>query len=88
MEHVYSPEEAKIVAFFKKIRVVGTPEKVRARIQESATRSEADEVMIATHAFDPVARMRSYELVAQAFGLPEIKPSHAERNRVEKMAGR
>jgi hypothetical protein len=45
----------------------------RARIQEIATRSEADEVMIATHAYDPAARIRSYELVAQAFGLPEFK---------------
>jgi len=30
----------------------------------------ADEVMIATHAYDPAARVRSYELVAEAFGLP------------------
>jgi len=88
MTHVYSPEEEKIVAFFKKIRIVGTPEKVRARIQEIARRSAADEVMIATHAFDPVARMRSYELVAQAFGLPEIKPVQGERSRGEKLVGR
>jgi hypothetical protein len=40
-----------------------------------ATRSQADEVMIATHAYDPAARMRSYELIAQAFGLPESKGS-------------
>jgi luciferase family oxidoreductase group 1 len=73
MAHVYTPEEEKIVAFFKKIRIVGTPEKVRARIQEIATRSQADEVMIATHAYDPAARIRSYELVAQAFGLPQFK---------------
>src|ERR1700722_2461226 len=88
MTHVYSPEEEKIVAFFKKIRIVGTPKKVRARIQEIARRSAADEVMIATHAFDPVARMRSYELVAQAFGLPEIKPVQGERSRGEKLVGR
>jgi len=75
LAHVYTPEEEKIVAFFKKIRIVGTPEKVRARIQEMATRSQADEVMIATHAYDPAARMRSYELIAQAFGLPSLKPS-------------
>jgi luciferase family oxidoreductase group 1 len=73
--HVYTPEEEKIVAFFKKIRIVGTPEKVRARIQELAARSQADEVMIATHAYDPAARMRSYELIAQAFGLPDFKSS-------------
>src|ERR1700735_2262489 len=82
LAHVYSPEEEKIVAFFKKIRIVGTPEKVRPLIQEMATRSQADEVMIATHAYDPAARMRSYELVAQAFDLPvlrAVKRQMAER---------
>ena len=72
MTHVFTPEEEKIVAFFKKLQIVGTPEKVRTRIQEIATRTQADEVMIATHAYDPAARVRSYELLGQAFGLPEI----------------
>jgi luciferase family oxidoreductase group 1 len=83
MSHVYTPEEEKIVAFFKKLRIVGTPEQVRARIDDIATRSEADEVMIATHAYDPAARIRSYELVAQAFDLPEFTPRRSEPNRVE-----
>src|ERR1700683_2014441 len=74
MAHVYTPEEEKIVAFFKKIRIVGTPEQVRARVEHIASRSEADEVMIATHAYDPAARVRSYELVAEAFGLPGLTP--------------
>jgi alkanesulfonate monooxygenase SsuD/methylene tetrahydromethanopterin reductase-like flavin-dependent oxidoreductase (luciferase family) len=78
MAHAYTPEEEKIVAFFKKIRIVGTPEKVRTRLQEIATRSQADEVMIATHAYDPAARIRSYELVAQAFGLPQLLPREVE----------
>jgi len=83
MSHVFTPEEQKIVAFFKKLRIVGTPEQVRERIQDIATRSEADEVMIATHAYDPAARIRSYELVAQAFDLPDFTPPRAEPNRVE-----
>jgi luciferase family oxidoreductase group 1 len=83
MSHVFTPEEQKIVAFFKKLRIVGTPEQVRARIQDIATRSEADEVMIATHAYDPAARIRSYELVAQAFDLPEFTPPRSEPIRVE-----
>jgi luciferase family oxidoreductase group 1 len=83
MSHVFTPEEQKIVAFFKKLRIVGTPEQVRARIQDIATRSQADEVMIATHAYDPAARIRSYKLVAQAFDLPEFMPLRPEPNRVE-----
>jgi luciferase family oxidoreductase group 1 len=71
MAHVFTPEEQTIVAFYKKLQIVGTPEQVRARIEDVAKRTGADEVMIATHAYDSAARVRSYELVAQAFGLPE-----------------
>ena len=46
-----------------------------ARIEAVAAQTAADEVMIATHAFDPSARVRSYELVAQAFGLEGAPPS-------------
>jgi hypothetical protein len=42
---------------------------VRARIDDVVGRTGADEVMIATHAFDTGARIRSYELLAQTFGL-------------------
>jgi luciferase family oxidoreductase group 1 len=69
MAHVFAPQEQTIVGFFKKLQIVGTPEQVRVRIEEIATRTGADEVMVATHAYDPAARVRSYELVARAFGL-------------------
>jgi luciferase family oxidoreductase group 1 len=69
MAHVYTPEEQSIGAFYENLAIVGTPEQVRSRIETIANRTRADEVMIATHAFDPAARVRSYELVAQAFGL-------------------
>ena len=71
MAYVYTAEEQAIVSFFERLLIVGTPEQVRAQIEAVARRTEADEVMIATHAYDPSARVRSYELVAQAFGLPE-----------------
>lgn len=47
---------------------MGTPQQVRARIEDVAARTGADEVMLATHAYDVAARIRSYELVAEAFG--------------------
>lgn len=80
MAHVFTPEEQSIVRFYKKLQIVGAPEQVRARIEDVAARTEADEVMIATHAFDPAARVRSYELVAEAFGLPGCTPTRAEQN--------
>jgi alkanesulfonate monooxygenase SsuD/methylene tetrahydromethanopterin reductase-like flavin-dependent oxidoreductase (luciferase family) len=67
-----------VAASFKKLQIVGTPEQVRARIEEIATRTQADEVMVSTHAYDPTARIRSYELVAQAFGLANPTPLRSE----------
>jgi alkanesulfonate monooxygenase SsuD/methylene tetrahydromethanopterin reductase-like flavin-dependent oxidoreductase (luciferase family) len=78
--HVFTPEEQTIAAFYKQLQIVGTPEQVRARIENIATRTGADEVMIATHAYDLAARVRSYELVAQAFGLPESTSLRSERD--------
>jgi luciferase family oxidoreductase group 1 len=77
--HVFTPEEQPIAASCKEVQIVGAPEQVRIRIQDLTTRTEADEVMIMTHAYDPAARVRSYELVAQAFDLPECAPLYSER---------
>ncbi len=71
MAHPFTRDELAIVEFYKGLQIVGTPEQCRARINEIAIRTKADEVMIATHAFDPAARIRSYELLAQAFGVRE-----------------
>ena len=79
-----------IAAVYKKLQIVGTPEQVRARIEDVVARTEADEVMIATHAYDPAARIRSYELVAQAFGLPgsTAAPSAVQQEDREPRSGR
>jgi luciferase family oxidoreductase group 1 len=76
--HIFTADEKSIAASFKKLQIVGTPEQVRARIKEIATRTGADEVMISTHAYEPNARIRSFELVAQAFGLAESTPPRSE----------
>jgi len=73
MAHVFTPEQQALVASYKKLQIVGTPLQVRARIEEIVTRTEADEVMIATHAADVAARIRSYELVAEVFELPLLE---------------
>jgi luciferase family oxidoreductase group 1 len=49
--------------------VVGDPEKVRARIEELARDYQASEVIAVTITHDHAARRRSYELLAEAFGL-------------------
>ncbi len=49
--------------------IIGTPEKVRAGLEELASEYAADEVVVVTITHDHGARRRSYELLADAFGL-------------------
>jgi luciferase family oxidoreductase group 1 len=49
--------------------VVGSPEKVRAGIEEVAAAYQADEVIVVTITYDHGVRRRSYELLADAFDL-------------------
>jgi luciferase family oxidoreductase group 1 len=57
--------------------VVGSPATVRAAIETLAAEYSAEEVMIVTITHDHAARRRSYELVAQAFGLPQTSSASA-----------
>ncbi|MEV1050771.1 LLM class flavin-dependent oxidoreductase [Streptomyces sp. NPDC049887] len=50
--------------------VHGTPDEVRAGLDALVKRTGADELMITTNAHGGEARLRSYELIADAYGLP------------------
>jgi luciferase family oxidoreductase group 1 len=73
LAYEFSAEEQAIAELYRRLQIVGTPEQVWARIEAIAARTQADEVMVATHAYDPAARIRSYELVAQAFGVQKSR---------------
>jgi luciferase family oxidoreductase group 1 len=60
--------------------VIGRPEKVRAEIEELADAYGASEVMVVTITFDHEARRRSYELIAEAFGLEPHEPVAATQS--------
>ena len=49
--------------------VVGTAEQVKKRLDELAQRLDLDELVIVSWTYDVAPRMRSYELLAQAYGL-------------------
>ena len=49
--------------------IIGDPAAVKQGIEELAALYGAEEVMIVTITFDHAARRRSYELIAEAFGL-------------------
>jgi alkanesulfonate monooxygenase SsuD/methylene tetrahydromethanopterin reductase-like flavin-dependent oxidoreductase (luciferase family) len=64
--------DPRVKAFMTAMRrrgVTGSPRTVRAGIEEHAARYKVDEIMLVTIAFDFEKRKRSYELLAEEFGL-------------------
>lgn len=57
--------------------VVGDPEKVAAGLREIAGRYGAQEIIAVNILYDHAARMRSYELLAEAFSLAPAAPAPA-----------
>lgn len=52
--------------------VYGTPDQVRKELDALVERTGADELMVTANAHGARARLRSYELVADVYGLPEL----------------
>src|SRR5581483_1841437 len=50
--------------------IVGGPDRVRDGLASLIERTAADEVIVASQLFDHAARVRSYEIVAEAYGMP------------------
>lgn len=70
LDYRFSPVEAAAASAARAMQIIGTPATVHGRVMDLAERTRADEVMVSTFASDGAARLRSYELVARAFGLP------------------
>jgi luciferase family oxidoreductase group 1 len=65
----YTPIDRQRIEHNRKRLIAGTPAQVQERIAALAKSTKADEVMITTMVFDHAARKRSYQLLAEAFGL-------------------
>jgi luciferase family oxidoreductase group 1 len=63
LAHPWSDAERAAIEPYRALNVVGTPERVRERIEEMARDALADEVMLVANLHDHAARMRAYELV-------------------------
>jgi alkanesulfonate monooxygenase SsuD/methylene tetrahydromethanopterin reductase-like flavin-dependent oxidoreductase (luciferase family) len=55
--------------------VVGSPDTVREGLEAVAAEYGTDELMVLTITYEHEARRRSYELIAEAFGLTRPRPS-------------
>ncbi len=67
--HVYTPRELAIAEYNRDRAVAGAPEQVRDRLLALAAEYGVDELLILTITEDYASRLRSYELLAQVFGL-------------------
>jgi len=60
----YTEHERAVVASYRRLQVVGTPEQVHEQIDALVAETQADEVMVTTVVHSHEARMRSFELMA------------------------
>jgi luciferase family oxidoreductase group 1 len=67
MNYSYDPAERRLADVYRSMQVIGDPPAVRARIEELAQHTVADEVMVTTNVYDHDERLRSYELLAEVF---------------------
>ena len=65
----YTEADLRRIAYHRRRVVAGTPETVRERLLQLAARYGADELMAITITWDYGSRLRSYELLAEAFAL-------------------
>ena len=63
----YSPRDLAVIEGERPRNIVGTPERVAARMQEVQAAFGADEIVVLTVAGSYAARLRSTELLAEAF---------------------
>ena len=68
--HAWTESERQLVRHFRQLVIVGTPGAVAERIAAKAAACQASEVMIACNLHGHEARLRSYRLIAEAFGAP------------------
>jgi luciferase family oxidoreductase group 1 len=70
----YWNEQEKVLAsHMLACSVVGSPATVRAGLEAFVQRTRADELMVVSAIFDPVARRRSYSLLAELAGLTPLR---------------
>ena len=67
----YNERELVRVAYNRRRQVVGTPDQVKARLLDLAAAYDVAELVVVSICYDFAARLHSYELLAEAFELPQ-----------------
>jgi len=69
MNYSYTAAERRLADAYRLMQIAGDPRTVRARIEKLAKRTAADEIMVTTSVYDHAERLRSYERLAEVFGV-------------------
>jgi luciferase family oxidoreductase group 1 len=69
LAHPYTAWEQQIVEHARRRRVAGTPAQCRERLEALAQEYGVDEIVVVTITETAASRLRSYELLAEVFGL-------------------
>jgi alkanesulfonate monooxygenase SsuD/methylene tetrahydromethanopterin reductase-like flavin-dependent oxidoreductase (luciferase family) len=72
----YTEQEIAIAHHARRRTIAGAPEQVRERLLALAREYGAKELKVVTITYDFKARLRSYQLLAEAFGLPDRSSGH------------
>jgi alkanesulfonate monooxygenase SsuD/methylene tetrahydromethanopterin reductase-like flavin-dependent oxidoreductase (luciferase family) len=72
--HPYTAEERARIAFNRRRQVVGTPRQVRDKLLALGELYRVDEFVVVSICYDFAARLKSYELLAEAFALQPPSP--------------
>jgi alkanesulfonate monooxygenase SsuD/methylene tetrahydromethanopterin reductase-like flavin-dependent oxidoreductase (luciferase family) len=69
MDYTFSPSEENQLVDVRARRISGTPEQVKARIDDLMDQTQADELMISSMVWGHDNRVRALELMAEQFNL-------------------
>ena len=83
--YTYSPSEWQRVLYNRERTVIGGPEEVAERLEHIAAEFGVEEIVISTFTEHAEDRLRSYELLAEVFGL---QSRHRTKPAAESAAGR
>jgi alkanesulfonate monooxygenase SsuD/methylene tetrahydromethanopterin reductase-like flavin-dependent oxidoreductase (luciferase family) len=68
IEEYWTPPEKHQASRMLEHSIVGSPETVRRELESFVASTNADEFMIVSGVYDQLARIRSYEIVAEIAG--------------------
>ncbi|KQL32416.1 MULTISPECIES: LLM class flavin-dependent oxidoreductase [Bacillaceae] len=72
MEGIWTTFEKESILSQLKSTIIGNPDEVKEKLQAFLDETDADEMIINTTIYDPKARLRSYEIVAEVTGMKSL----------------